>query len=97
MVVMMEVVDWRAIIVLLGMSKWLFGGGSEVRHVMLILGEAVAAMVVHGVDVHAVEAAMVVWTVIKMLSIVMLVMMVAVLPVAESIVAAQVTLVSVRI
>ena len=97
MVVMMEVVNWRAIIVLLGVCKWLFGGGSEVRYVVLILGEAVAAVVGHGVDVHAVEAAMMVWTVIKMLSIVMLVMMVAMLPVTESIVAAQVTLMSVRV
>ena len=97
MVVMMEVVDWRAIIVLLSVCKWLFRSGSEVRHVVLILGEAVAAMVGHGVDVHAVEAAMVVRAVIKMLSIVMLVMMVAMLPVAESIVAAQVTFVSVGI
>ena len=94
---MVEVVNWRAIVVLLSVCQWLLRSGSEVRHVVLILSKAVAAMVSHGVDVDAVQAAVVGRAVIKMLSIVMLVVMVAVLPVAESIVAAQVTLMGVRI
>ena len=78
MIVMMEVVDWCAIIVLLSVSEGLFGTVSETRHVLFTIVHAVDSSC-HGVNVHAMKAAMMQRAVIEMLGIVMMVVHVAVL------------------
>ena len=74
----MEVMDWRAIVVLLSVSERLFGAVSETRHVLFTIVHAVDSSG-HGVNVHAMEAAMMERAVIEMLGIVVMIVEVAVL------------------
>ena len=69
-VVVMEVVDGSAIVVLLGVGQGLLGVLGEVRHVGLVFVVAVVALVRQGVVVRAVDAAVVVGAVVEVLRVV---------------------------
>lgn len=96
-VVMMEVMNRSAIVILLSMGERLFGAVSEVGNMLFALIGTVTSMVRHWVNIDTVQSAVTKRLVIEMLSIVVDVMVVAVLQLTELVVTLQVAIVVVGV
>ena len=74
MVVVMEMMDWSAVIVLFSVGERLLRVMGVVRHILFVLVVGVVALMSHRVVILSVQAAVVVWTVIEMIRIIVGVM-----------------------
>ena len=97
MVVMMEVMNRSAVVILLSMGERLFGVVSEVRNMLFAFISAVTSMVRHWVNIDTVQSTMSKRLVIEVLSIVVDVMVVTMLRLTELVVALKVAIVVVRV
>lgn len=96
-VVMMEVMNRSAVVILLSMSKGLFGVMSEVRNMLFALIGAVTSVVRHWVNIDTVQSTVSKRLVVEVLSIVVDVMVVTMLRLTELVVALKVAIVVVGV
>ena len=96
-VVMMEVMNRSAVVILLSMSKGLFGVMSEVRNMLFALIGAVTSVVRHRVNIDTVQSTVSKRLVVEVLCIVVDVMVVTMLRLTELVVALKVAIVVVGV
>ena len=96
-VVMMEVMNRCAVVILLSMSKGLFGVMSEVRNMLFALIGAVTSVVRHRVNIDTVQSTVSKRLVVEVLCIVVDVMVVTMLRLTELVVALKVAIVVVGV
>ena len=96
-VVMMEVMNRCAVVILLSMSKGLFGVMSEVRNMLFALIGAVTSVVRHWVNIDTVQSTVSKRLVVEVLCIVVDVMVVTMLRLTELVVALKVAIVVVGV
>ena len=96
-VVMMEVMNRSAVVILLSMSKGLFGVMSEVRNMLFALIGAVTSVVRHWVNIDTVQSTVSKRLVVEVLCIVVDVMVVTMLRLTELVVALKVAIVVVGV
>ena len=94
---MMEVMNRSAVVILLSMSKGLFGVMSEVRNMLFALIGAVTSVVRHWVNIDTVQSTVSKRLVVEVLCIVVDVMVVTMLRLTELVVALKVAIVVVGV